>query len=430
MNSNRIIYHFLSAVFVLLLALPPVDAAADTFIKQDTTQFTAVRGEILDNTSHRPVVFASVFIQGTKIGTVSNSNGKFLIKIPLRYSQHKLVFSSIGYKMKAVPVSMLNKVVNKIYLSPAVIPIKEVVIRHLDPVHLLETAVDRIPENYSDKPVNMTGFYRESIKKNRKYLSVAEAILKIYKGAYAKGVLNNDRVTIFKGRKAQYVKKQDTLVVKFQGGPLSLSYLDIVKNRGDILGRSMFPYYNYHLDGVIMLDNRETYVISFDQKDTVQLPLFKGKIYLDAQNLAVAGMEVEVSPKQIDKAVDYVVRKKPAGLKVTLKGVHILVKYRKIGDKWYLNYLRNETDLRFKWPKKLFHSEYTITAETAITNIQTKNVVKPKFSTRFKPNEIFSEKVSNFSDPHFWGAHNIIEPEVSIQTAIKKLSRKLKRLQR
>ncbi len=418
---------FAGFLTIMLFFSLSVKADSPASTVTDSTQYTAVRGTVINSETHQPVVFASVFIEGTRMGTVSNSNGKFLIKIPLKYINKRLGFSSIGYKTSFIMAADLNKISNKVYLMPAIIPIKEVVIRHLDPIHLLEAAVNKIPENYSDQPVMMTGFYRESIRKNKKYLSVAEAVLDIYKSAYGRNMLNNDRVVIYKGRKAQYAKRRDTLAVKFQGGPLSLSYLDIVKNKGDILSKDIYPYYNYHIDGVIMMNNRETYVISFDQKDTVQLPLFKGKIYLDAQDLAVAGLKVEVSPKKIEKALSYVIRKKPAGLKAQLLGVHILVKYRKIGDKWYLNYLRNETDLKFKWKKKLFRSNYTITAETAITNIDTKHVVKPKYSKRFKPNEIFSEKVSNFTDPNFWGASNVIEPEVSIQTAFKKISRKLKR---
>ncbi len=424
-NSQKSFFACFLTIMLFFSLSVKADSPANTVT--DTTQYTAVRGSVINSETHQPVVFASVFIEGTRVGTVSNSNGKFLIKIPLKYINKRLGISSIGYKTSFVPVISLNKISNKVYLTPAIIPIKEVVIRHLDPIHLLEAAVNKIPDNYSDQPVMMTGFYRESIRKNRKYLSVAEAVLNIYKSAYGRNILNNDRVVIYKGRKAQYAKNRDTLAVKFQGGPLSLSYLDIVKNKGDILSKDIYPYYNYHIDGVIMMNNRETYVISFDQKDTVQLPLFKGKIYLDAQDLAVAGLKVEVSPKKIEKALSYVIRKKPAGLKAQLLGVHILVKYRKIGDKWYLNYLRNETDLKFKWKKKLFHSNYTITAETAITNISTKNVVKPKYRERFKPNEIFSEKVSNFTDSNFWGASNVIEPEVSIQTAFKKISRKLKR---
>jgi len=418
---------FAGFLTIMLLISLSVKADSPASIVTDSTQYTAVRGTVINSETHNPVVFASVFIEGTRIGTVSNSNGKFLIKIPLKYINKRLGFSSIGYKTNFVQATILNKISNKVYLTPAIFPLKEVTIRHLDPIHLLEAAVSKIPENYSDQPVMMTGFYRESIRKNKRYLSVAEAVLNIYKSAYSRNTIHNDRITIYKGRKAQYAKNRDTLAVKFQGGPLSLSYLDIVKNNGDILSKDIYPYYNYHIDGVIMMNNRETYVISFDQKDTVQLPLFKGKIYLDAQDLAVAGLKVEVSPKQINKALGYVIRKKPAGLKAQLLGVHIMVKYRKIGDKWYLNYLRNETDLKFKWKKKLFHSNYIITAETAITNIDTKNVVKPKYSERFKPNEIFTEKVSSFTDPNFWGASNVIEPEVSIQAAFKKISRKLKR---
>ncbi len=418
---------FTGFIFLLFYLAFPASARGRFPTENDTTQFIAIRGIVLNSETREPVVFASIFIRGTNIGTVSNSNGRFLIKIPYRFRNRELVFSSIGYKTHSVAPATLNKLTNKVYLTPAVIPIKEVVIRHLDPVHLLTAAVEKIPQNYAVKPVMMTGFYRESIRKNKKYLSVAEAVLNIYKSSYGRSILNNDRVTIFKGRKAEYAKRRDTVAVKFQGGPLSLSYLDVVKNTGDILSRDIYSYYNYHLDGVIMLDKRETYVISFDQKDTVSIPLFRGKIYLDAQSLAIAGMEVEISPKQLQKALPYIIRKKPFGLKAHLLGVHVLVKYRKIGDRWYLNYLREETDLRLKWSKRLFRSDYTITAETAITNINTQHVEKPKFDQRFKPNEVFSEKVSNFSDPNFWGANNVIEPEVSIQTAIKKISRKLKR---
>jgi len=427
--KTKFFYKIIFAGFLMLFVSFSSNASAATPANalSDTTHYISIRGIVINSETHSPIVFASIFIEGTKIGTVSNSNGKFLIKVPLKYKNKKLGFSSIGFNPNYIPVSQLNKTSNKVYVKPAIVPLKEVVIRHLNPVHLLSSAVDRIPENYSDKPVMMTGFYRESIRKNKKYLSVAEAILNIYKSAYTRNNISNDRVTIYKGRKAQYAKKRDTLAVKFQGGPLSLSYLDIVKNNGDILSKDIYPYYNYQVDGVIMLNNRETYVISFNQKDTVQLPLFKGKIYLDAQNLAVAGLEVEISPIHMQKALNYIIRKKPSGLKAHLLGVYILVKYRKIGKKWYLNYLRSETDLKFKWKKKLFHSDYTITAETAITNIDTKNVIKPKYSERFKPNEIFSEKVSNFADPNFWGANNVIEPETSIQTAIKKLRKKLQR---
>jgi len=38
-----------------------------------------------------------------------------------------------------------------------------------------------------------------------------------------------------------------------------------------------------------------------------------------------------------------------------------------------------------------------------------------------------SDAVSGFADPDFWGKYNVIEPEKSIDQAIRKIQRKMKR---
>ncbi|MCK7532195.1 MAG: hypothetical protein MZV63_14795 [Marinilabiliales bacterium] len=45
---------------------------------------------------------------------------------------------------------------------------------------------------------------------------------------------------------------------------------------------------------------------------------------------------------------------------------------------------------------------------------------------RLRYSDVFSEKVNAFADPEFWGEYNVIEPDQSIESAIRKLSRKLK----
>ncbi|MEJ6793373.1 MAG: hypothetical protein QNK89_11780 [Lacinutrix sp.] len=49
---------------------------------------------------------------------------------------------------------------------------------------------------------------------------------------------------------------------------------------------------------------------------------------------------------------------------------------------------------------------------------------KPK--SRLKPNVILADEASGFADPDFWGEYNIIEPEKSIESAIKKIIKQLK----
>jgi hypothetical protein len=43
---------------------------------------------------------------------------------------------------------------------------------------------------------------------------------------------------------------------------------------------------------------------------------------------------------------------------------------------------------------------------------------------KLSPYVIMSDKISNAADVDFWGEYNIIEPEKSIETAIKKIKSK------
>ena len=43
---------------------------------------------------------------------------------------------------------------------------------------------------------------------------------------------------------------------------------------------------------------------------------------------------------------------------------------------------------------------------------------------KLRPNVIMSDRIPNAVDVDFWGQYNIIEPEKSIESAIKKIQRK------
>ena len=118
----------------------------------------------------------------------------------------------------------------------------------MDARKLLNSALRKIPDNYSREPIMVTSFYRETIKQNRSYVAVSEAVLDGYKGSYTK-VADMDRVKIFKGRKSMNVKKMDTVLVKLQGGPQTMFLLDIVKNPMELLEKEAMAYYVYQMGG-------------------------------------------------------------------------------------------------------------------------------------------------------------------------------------
>ena len=63
-----------------------------------------VRGMVIGSDDKEPVIGASVFIEGTNKGDVTNIDGQFALKLPPDTS---LVISYIGYKTKKVHVSSL-----------------------------------------------------------------------------------------------------------------------------------------------------------------------------------------------------------------------------------------------------------------------------------------------------------------------------------
>ena len=65
-------------------------------------------------------------------------------------------------------------------------------------------------------------------------------------------------------------------------------------------------------------------------------------------------------------------------------------------------------------------------SEIAVTDRTDEEVIKFAGKERMKYTDIFTEEVSAFVDPDFWGDYNVIEPDQSIESAIRRLNRKLK----
>jgi hypothetical protein len=393
---------------------------------KDTVKSKSFNGRVLDKNTMKPLVFADVQLSESNIGVVTNSDGDFIIKVPEKMLNRKLTINHLGYRNAEIDLSQLNKNVNIIYLEAMSFPIEEVKVRKTDPEDLLRAAIKNKAVNYSNNPVMMTSFYRETIKQNKNYVAVAEAVIDIYKAPYFK-TSEGDRSKIFKGRKSQDVKKMDTVIVKMQGGPYTSLLLDIVKNPGDILSEDLFELYDYQLEGINYINDREAYVISFKQKENVTEPLYEGKIYLDYDNLAVTGLDFHLNTKNIEKATNLLVRKKPATMRIDVLGANYLTRYRELNGVWYLSYVRSELQLKCKWEKQLFSSNFTLMSEMAVTDMDQKNVDKLKFREQSKYSDILAEQVSQFEDPDYWGDYNIIKPDLSIEEAIGKLNRRLKK---
>ncbi len=90
-----------------------------------------IRGTISDKQSGHPIAFASIYFNGTFDGTISDQDGIFELDIS-KNSSMPLTISAIGYYSEMITNLISNEAL-KIFLSPKVIELNEVVINAKSP---------------------------------------------------------------------------------------------------------------------------------------------------------------------------------------------------------------------------------------------------------------------------------------------------------
>jgi len=66
---------------------------------------TELKSKIVDFYSYLPLENTSIYIENSTIGTISNTDGRFVLSVPLELENDTLVISSIGYKSFRILVS-------------------------------------------------------------------------------------------------------------------------------------------------------------------------------------------------------------------------------------------------------------------------------------------------------------------------------------
>jgi hypothetical protein len=420
---------FFSLIAVLIISSLSFEAAfagnSDGRKKVNPQDFITIKGKIIDAQTKTPLVFASVTVKESNVGIVTNIDGEFTLKVSPSASD--LEISYLGYKNLTIPISSLkdNGGKNTIEMEAAPIPIREIIVKPIDPEYVVEKAISSIAINYELVPNLMTAFYRETIRKNRSYVSIGEAVVEIFKAPYANDI-RFDATRLYKGRKSSDVEKMDTILFKLQGGPVTVLQLDIAKNTESILTKEAMERYDYSISGVIEIDGKPHYIIDFVQKPSVDHPLFMGSFFINMETFAITEAEFGFNLEDKEAAASIFIRKKPLGMKIYPEIATYRTKYREQDGKLHFIYSRAEVKFKVDWAKKLFHTYYTTMSEIAVTDRTDQEVIKFTKDEKIRYNDVFSEKVSDFTDKEFWGDYNVIEPDQSIESAIRRLSRKLK----
>lgn len=398
----------------------PVTAQEDT----ESADFITVSGVVRDKQTRKRLEYVNISVPGTQVGTVTNQEGEFSIKVSKELHAGQVEVSHIGYLNSLLPIDDKENADRVIWLEPNANSLDEVIVRG-DPRQIVEEAVGKIGSNYLQSGSLLTGFYRETAQKGRRYINISEAVIDIYKTPYSEQGIERDRVRVLKGRKLLSQKASDTLAVKLLGGPNLSIDVDVVKNPDLLLHPDLLALYAFRLEEGVTLENRPHYVISFLPRVTLPFALYQGKLYIDKERLSFSRAEFALCMDDRAKATQAILRKKPFGLRFKPLEVSFLVTYKEREGISYLSYIRNEVRFKCDWRRKLFSTNYTIVSEMVVTDGKEQQESIP-YRMSFKANQSLSDKVSAFSDERFWGAFNIIEPTESLENAVHKLKKQRK----
>jgi hypothetical protein len=412
---------FIGLLFIILSQIQS-EARFSVYQMTDSSSFQQFKGSILDSKTKDELNFASITVSGTTISTISNSEGKFSIKVPTEKQHSNLIISFLGYKNKVVPITDLKPEKNVLYLEPSNTMLDEVVVKVRDAKNTFLEVLQNRSKNYGDESMQMTGFYRETIRKRRTYVSLSESIVDIQKQPFSS--VSQDQVNLFKGRKNTDYTKLDTVNFKLQGGPYSALYLDLIKYPNFIFTEDAFELYDFNLEEDTQINDDKVLVLAFKQKPSNENPHYFGKLFIDAKSLAVISASFQLNVQDKIKAGLQFTRRKPAGVEIYPTDVRYQINYRKQNDKWVFAYSRADLTFKLNWDKRFFNTIYNTTLEMAVTGWKNQDNLELQNTQKLTTNVIMSDKVSSLADPDFWGAYNIIEPEKSIDAAIKKIQRK------
>lgn len=390
---------------------------------QDADNYTEYEGIVLDSDSKKPLISAQIDLEGTNISTITNIEGEFLIKVPDVYRDNNVIITYLGYKKTVIGLSYFEGKKRKIMMDVLVTKLNEVNISiPKDAITIVKKALDKKGESYVQNRLIMTAFYRETIKKRRKNASLSEAVVEIYKQPYQS--IQRDAVTILKARKSTDYSRLDTLAVKLQGGPFNTMFSDVVKYPMYVFNDTYLDDYNFSLGQTTQINDRPVFTVNFKQKSGNN-PLYYGKLYIDSQSFALVSAVYELNVTNKELAGRLFIRKKPSRAKVFPTRAAYRVDYKTIDGKWYYGYSNVQLSFKVDYDKKLFNSIYTLSSEMAITDWKFNTTNKTRPDNPLRPTVILTEEIRGFGDPEFWGQYNIIEPEKSIESAIRKIRNKI-----
>ena len=200
-------------------------------------------------------------------------------------------------------------------------------------------------------------------------------------------------------------------------------YLDIVKNPDILLDKESMNDYSFKMGESTTINDRTQFVVHFEPKTILHNPLYIGTLYIDRETLSFTRAEFNMDMSDKQRVSSIILKDKPKGLIFSPEDISYVVTYKQQDNKTYLNYIRSEIKFKCDWRRRLFATNYVVSAETVVTDRNDQNVIRFPNKEAFNMRQSLSQEVSLYQDENFWSSYNIIEPTESLEDAVNRLKK-------
>ena len=291
----------------LILCLFILTASADC-------QIFSVSGKVTDKNSNEPLAFANIRVLNSSIGTTSNRNGDYELK--LRRGNYRLAVTFIGYISDTISINVDKNSKNiNLQLEATKVTLAEIVIRPGEnpAIPIIRKAILRKDERNRKLKSYEFEAYTKGIVKTQEDISSKDNSVSL-------GVGINDTIPlkitgILENQSKGYFKKPDSykeiIIARKQSAnfPSSVNMLtggrliqNFYENNVSFFGRLLpgpladnaINYYYFNLEKQIRMDNRIVYQI-FMTPDNNSDPGFTGRIFITDSTYDLIKVELQLN---------------------------------------------------------------------------------------------------------------------------------------
>ena len=134
-----------------------------------------IGGVIYNRETQLPLENCHIYIEGTDIGTVSNENGEFSLRIPVKHYYNTIVVSHVGFVTLEKKLALIKHRGLKILMDYDVVVLEEVVVSP-EGAEVLDQVLDEVIAWYDTREEMLADFYLKLIQMDDNQQNLREVL--------------------------------------------------------------------------------------------------------------------------------------------------------------------------------------------------------------------------------------------------------------